>query len=76
MSTANVGDQIELSAFTEDADIRVISPTRTIDDSNTSGSSRYRERIGRQRDRRNRNPTADKNSWLVAARILGACGGR
>ncbi|PJE23962.1 MAG: non-ribosomal peptide synthetase [Mycobacterium sp.] len=27
-STANVGDQIEVSAFTEDADIRVISPTR------------------------------------------------
>ncbi|MFV8320205.1 amino acid adenylation domain-containing protein [Mycobacterium sp. 23] len=27
-STANVGDQIEASAFTEDADIRVISPTR------------------------------------------------
>ena len=33
VSTANVGDQIEPSAFTEDADIRVISPTRTIDDS-------------------------------------------
>jgi amino acid adenylation domain-containing protein/thioester reductase-like protein len=31
VSTANVGDQIEPSAFTEDADIRVISPTRTID---------------------------------------------
>ncbi|KQH77424.1 non-ribosomal peptide synthetase [Mycobacterium gordonae] len=27
-STANVGDQIEASAFREDADIRVISPTR------------------------------------------------
>jgi thioester reductase-like protein len=26
VSTANVGDQIEPSAFTEDADIRVISP--------------------------------------------------
>ena len=32
VSTANVGHQIEPSAFTEDADIRVISPTRTIDD--------------------------------------------
>ena len=31
VSTADVGDQIEPSAFTEDADIRVISPTRTID---------------------------------------------
>ena len=29
VSTANVGDQIEPSPFTEDADIRVISPTRT-----------------------------------------------
>jgi thioester reductase-like protein len=37
VSTANVGDQIEPSAFTEDADIRVISPTRTIDDSNVNG---------------------------------------
>ena len=37
MSTANVGDQIEPSAFTEDADIRVISPTRTIDDSSANG---------------------------------------
>ncbi|HTY33490.1 thioester reductase domain-containing protein, partial [Mycobacterium sp.] len=32
VSTGSVGDQIEPSAFTEDADIRVISPTRTIDD--------------------------------------------
>jgi glycopeptidolipid biosynthesis protein len=32
VSTAGVGRQIEPSAFTEDADIRVISPTRTIDD--------------------------------------------
>jgi amino acid adenylation domain-containing protein/thioester reductase-like protein len=32
VSTATVGAQIEPSAFTEDADIRVISPTRTIDD--------------------------------------------
>ncbi|WP_142361370.1 thioester reductase domain-containing protein, partial [Mycobacterium ostraviense] len=31
VSTASVGDQVEPSAFTEDADIRVISPTRTID---------------------------------------------
>ena len=31
VSTGSVGDQIEPSAFTEDADIRVISPTRTID---------------------------------------------
>jgi amino acid adenylation domain-containing protein/thioester reductase-like protein/non-ribosomal peptide synthase protein (TIGR01720 family) len=33
VSTGSVGDQIELSAFTEDADVRVISPTRTIDGS-------------------------------------------
>jgi amino acid adenylation domain-containing protein/thioester reductase-like protein len=32
VSTATVGNQIEPAAFTEDADIRVISPTRTIDD--------------------------------------------
>jgi thioester reductase-like protein len=37
VSTANVGDQIESSAFTEDADIRVISPTRTIDGSYANG---------------------------------------
>jgi fatty acid CoA ligase FadD9 len=37
LSTANVGDQIEPSAFTEDADIRVTSPTRTIDDSGANG---------------------------------------
>ena len=37
VSTVNVGDQIEPSAFTEDADIRVISPTRTIDDSYANG---------------------------------------
>ncbi len=37
VSTANVGDQIEPSAFTEDADIRVISPTRTIDDTPVNG---------------------------------------
>ena len=37
VSTANVGDQIEPSAFTEDADIRVSSPTRTIDDSFANG---------------------------------------
>ncbi len=32
VSTASVGAQIEPSSFTEDADMRVISPTRTIDD--------------------------------------------
>jgi glycopeptidolipid biosynthesis protein len=32
VSTASVGAQIEPSSFTEDADVRVISPTRTIDD--------------------------------------------
>ena len=37
VSTANVGDQIEPSAFTEDADIRVISPTRTIDNGYVNG---------------------------------------
>ncbi|MGC1806103.1 MAG: amino acid adenylation domain-containing protein [Mycobacterium sp.] len=37
VSTANVGNQIEPSTFTEDADIRVISPTRAIDDSLTNG---------------------------------------
>jgi thioester reductase-like protein len=31
VSTGSVGRQIEPSAFTEDADIRIISPTRTID---------------------------------------------
>ena len=31
VSTANVGDQVDPSAFTEDADIRVISPTRSLD---------------------------------------------
>jgi fatty acid CoA ligase FadD9 len=37
VSTGSVGDQIEPLAFTEDADIRVISPTRTIDDSYVNG---------------------------------------
>ncbi|MDT7792723.1 MAG: glycopeptidolipid biosynthesis protein, partial [Mycobacterium sp.] len=37
VSTANVGDQIEPSAFTEDADIRVISPARTSDGSSANG---------------------------------------
>ena len=37
MSTIGVGDQIEPSAFTEDADIRVISPTRKVDDSYANG---------------------------------------
>ena len=32
VSTGSVGDQVEASAFTEDADIRVISPARAIDD--------------------------------------------
>jgi thioester reductase-like protein len=36
-STASVGDQVEPSAFTEDADIRVISPTRTIDGGYANG---------------------------------------
>jgi fatty acid CoA ligase FadD9 len=39
LSTVRVGDQIEPSAFTEDADIRVISPTRKIDDSYANGYS-------------------------------------
>ena len=37
VSTAGVGRQIEPPAFTEDADIRVISPTRTIDGSYANG---------------------------------------
>ena len=37
VSTANVGDHIDPSAFTEDADIRVISPTRTVDGSYANG---------------------------------------
>ena len=37
ISTSGVGDQIEPSAFTEDADIRIISPTRTVDDSFGNG---------------------------------------
>jgi thioester reductase-like protein len=37
VSTANVGDQIEPSTFTEDADIRVISPARTCDGSSANG---------------------------------------
>jgi amino acid adenylation domain-containing protein/thioester reductase-like protein len=43
VSTANVGDQIESSAFTEDADIRVISPTRTVDGglANGYGNSKW-----------------------------------
>ena len=39
VSTIGVGDQIEPSAFTEDADIRVISPTRKVDDSYANGYS-------------------------------------
>ena len=37
VSTLGVGDQIEPSAFTEDADIRVISATRVIGDSYANG---------------------------------------
>jgi fatty acid CoA ligase FadD9 len=37
VSTIGVGDQIQPSTFTEDADIRVISPTRAIDDSYANG---------------------------------------
>ena len=46
VSTADVRNQIDPSAFTEDADIRVISPTRTID-----GSLRQRlrqQQVGRR----------------------------
>jgi fatty acid CoA ligase FadD9 len=39
VSTQGVADQIEPSAFTEDADIRVISPTRVIGDSYANGYS-------------------------------------
>ena len=43
VSTVSVGDQVEPSAFTEDADIRVISPTRVIDDrfGNGYGNSKW-----------------------------------
>jgi fatty acid CoA ligase FadD9 len=37
VSTIGVGDQIQPSMFTEDADVRVISPTRAIDDSYANG---------------------------------------
>ncbi|WP_419678089.1 amino acid adenylation domain-containing protein [Mycobacterium avium] len=37
VSTANVGDQIDPSAFTEDADIRIISPSRKNDGSRVNG---------------------------------------
>jgi thioester reductase-like protein len=37
VSTADVGTQIEPSTFTEDADIRTISPARNIDDSLANG---------------------------------------
>ncbi len=40
MSTASVGDQVEPSAFTEDADIRVIGPTRSIG-ANGYGTSKW-----------------------------------
>ena len=43
VSTIGVGDQIEPSAFIEDADIRVISPTRSVDDryANGYGNSKW-----------------------------------
>ncbi|WP_040631876.1 non-ribosomal peptide synthetase, partial [Mycobacterium colombiense] len=43
VSTANVGDQIDPSAFTEDADIRTAGPIRTIDGSygNGYGNSKW-----------------------------------
>jgi len=43
VSTADVGRQIEPSAFTEEADVRVVSPTRTIDASlgNGYGNSKW-----------------------------------
>ena len=37
MSTLGVGMQVEPSAFTEDADIRVSSPVRAVDDSYANG---------------------------------------
>jgi fatty acid CoA ligase FadD9 len=37
VSTIGVGDQIEASMFTEDADIRVISPIRKVDDNPETG---------------------------------------
>ena len=37
VSTIGIGDQIEPSAFTEDADVRVMSPTRAINDSYANG---------------------------------------
>ena len=37
VSTLGVGDQVERPAFTEDADIRVISPTRVIGDGYANG---------------------------------------
>src|SRR6185503_14930187 len=43
VSTIGVGDQIDSSAFTEDADIRVISPARSVDDryANGYGNSKW-----------------------------------
>jgi fatty acid CoA ligase FadD9 len=37
VSTIGIGDQIEPSAFTEDADVRIMSPTRAINDSYANG---------------------------------------
>jgi glycopeptidolipid biosynthesis protein len=47
VSTADVRHQIEPSAFTEDADIRVISPTRTLDGTfaNGYGSSKWASEV-------------------------------
>ncbi|GAF49359.1 carboxylic acid reductase [Rhodococcus wratislaviensis] len=39
VSTIGVGAQIEPATFAEDADIRVVSPTRTVDDSYANGYS-------------------------------------
>ncbi|WP_156669714.1 thioester reductase domain-containing protein, partial [Mycobacterium sp. E3339] len=43
VSTANVGDGVDPAAFTEDADIRVVSPTRVVDGaySNGYGNSKW-----------------------------------
>jgi fatty acid CoA ligase FadD9 len=43
VSTIGVGDQIDPSSFTEDVDIRVISPTRSVDDryANGYGNSKW-----------------------------------
>jgi glycopeptidolipid biosynthesis protein len=47
VSTANVGDQVEQSSFTEDADIREISPTRSVDAgyANGYGTSKWASEV-------------------------------